>query len=48
MEYGYSKNDKIGDILLEPEPGYNVGFKCSRDVSFYPFFFVFFFPFFEL
>ncbi|CAG9540682.1 unnamed protein product [Cercopithifilaria johnstoni] len=30
VEYGYSKNDKIGDILLEPEPGYNVRIKCSH------------------
>ncbi|EFO13528.2 hypothetical protein LOAG_14998, partial [Loa loa] len=30
-EYGYSNNDKIGDILLEPEPGYNVHVKCSHN-----------------
>ncbi|VDK87308.1 unnamed protein product [Litomosoides sigmodontis] len=30
VEYGYSKNDRIGDILLEPEPGYNVRVKCSH------------------
>ncbi|OZC10517.1 type I phosphodiesterase / nucleotide pyrophosphatase [Onchocerca flexuosa] len=32
-EYGYSKNNKIGDILFEPEPGYNVRVKCSHDVK---------------
>lgn len=37
-EYGYSKNDKIGDILIEPEPGYNVRVKCSHNVSIFSFF----------
>uniref|UniRef100_A0AAF5PIZ1 AP3A hydrolase n=1 Tax=Wuchereria bancrofti TaxID=6293 RepID=A0AAF5PIZ1_WUCBA len=32
-EYGYSNNDKIGDILLEPEPGYNVLIKCSHNID---------------
>uniref|UniRef100_A0A0R3S5E2 Bis(5'-adenosyl)-triphosphatase n=1 Tax=Elaeophora elaphi TaxID=1147741 RepID=A0A0R3S5E2_9BILA len=32
VEYGYSKNDKIGDIVLETEPGYNVRTDCSHDV----------------
>uniref|UniRef100_A0A915Q4T9 Uncharacterized protein n=1 Tax=Setaria digitata TaxID=48799 RepID=A0A915Q4T9_9BILA len=30
-EYGYSNNANIGDILLEPEPGYNVRVQCSHD-----------------
>lgn len=37
--YGYSRNSNIGDILIEPEPGYNVRVNCSHhdDATMEPF-----------